>query len=127
MKKSLKILVSVLISFILISASGLFFLSRGLDKNIELNGIDLTNINDGIYNGNYKEGRWTNTLSIAIKDNKITDIDIVEDVTFSKEGVSKELFEKVKESQNTDVDVVSGATLTSRAYLKSIENAINNN
>lgn len=125
MKKVLKIIVSIILIFILIFAGGIFYLSRGLNKDIQLTGVNISNINDGVYEGKYSGGRWTNELKITIKDKKITDIDIVDDVTFSKPSVSVELFERVKKAQNTTVDAVSEATITSRAYLKSIENAIN--
>ncbi|WP_372994238.1 FMN-binding protein [Lutispora sp.] len=35
-------------------------------------------------------------------------------------------FNKVIEAQNTIVDAVSGATVTTKAYLKAIESALNN-
>jgi uncharacterized protein with FMN-binding domain len=48
----------------------------------------------------------------------------VKDVAIPKPEWAKQLFDKVIEKQNTDVDVISGATITSKAYLKSIENAL---
>jgi uncharacterized protein with FMN-binding domain len=60
-----------------------------------------------------------------VENHKITKIDIVKDVTFSKPDVSEELFMRVMESQDTRVDAVTGATVTSKAYLKAIENALN--
>lgn len=129
MKLTLKIILSVAVVLILVFASGIFYLNQGLDegKNIKINGIEISNLNDGVYNGKYKGGRWTNELNITIQDHKIIKIDIVDDVTFVKPNLSDELFSKVIEAQNTIVDVVSGATVTSKAFLKSIENALNNN
>lgn len=129
MKLIFKILLSVILIFILVSVSGIFYLARGLNegKNIRINGIDVSNLNDGIYNGKYKAGRWTNELNITVKDHKIIKIDIKDDVTFPNTDVSNELFSKVIGKQNTTVDVISEATVTSKAYLKSIEDALNNN
>ncbi|QUH21030.1 FMN-binding protein [Alkaliphilus sp. B6464] len=128
MKSILKILISIIFIFILVCASGIFYLSRGLKGGgeVKLNGIRISGLNDGIYNGKYDAGRWSNKLSVTVKDHKITEINIVDDVTFVKSGVSDELFRKVIETQNTKVDAVSQATVTSKAYLKSIENALNN-
>lgn len=125
MKKLFKILISVIALIVLIFAGGMFYISHGLEagSNIEINGLIISDINDGVYNGRYKFGRWSNNLNVTVKNNKITDIKIVKDVTFAKPSVSDELFTKVIESQNTKVDAVSGATVTSKAYLKSIENA----
>ena len=110
-------------------ASGIFYLSRGLDEgiNIKATGIDVSNFNDGIYTGKYDAGRWSNVLNVTVKDHKITDIKIEDDVTFAQQGASDEIFNKVIKEQNTTVDAVSEATVTSKAYLKSIENALSGN
>ncbi len=112
---------------ILVFAGGIFYLTRGLNEDISLDGINISSLNDGIYRGDYKAGRWTNELIITVSGQKITEIKIEDDVTFAKPDVSDELFNKVITSQNTTVDAVSGATITSKAYLKSIENALNTN
>lgn len=127
MKKFFKILISVILLFLIILAGGIFYLTRGLNegKNITLNGINISEFKDGVYIGEYKFGRWSNELDITIKDNKITEINIKKDVTLSDPNVSKELFNKVIETQNTKVDTISGATITSKSYLKAIENALN--
>ncbi|WIV12392.1 FMN-binding protein [Proteiniborus sp. MB09-C3] len=127
MKSILKILISIIIIFILVCASGILYLSQGLKEGseVKVNGVRISDLNDGIYNGKYNAGRWSNQLSVTVKDHKIIEINIVDDVTFVKSGVSDELFSKVIEAQNTEVDVVSQATVTSKAYLKSIEKALN--
>lgn len=111
----------------MVFASGIFYLSRGLNEvsNIKINGINISDIDDGIYSGRYNAGRWSNQLDVTINDHKITEINIENDVTFVKRDVSDELFNKVIEAQNTEVDAVSQATVISKAYLKSIENALN--
>jgi len=128
LKGIFKIIIAILCAFILVFASGIFYLSRGLreGKNIEVNGIDISDMNDGIYSGKYNAGRWSNQLNVTVRDNKITKINIEDDVTFAKSDVSNELFNKVIEAQNTKVDAISQATVTSKAYLMSIKNALNN-
>lgn len=128
MKGIFKIIIAILCAFILVFASGIFYLSRGLReaKNIEVNGIDISDMNDGIYSGKYNAGRWSNQLNVTVRDNKITKINIEDDVAFAKSDVSNKLFNKVIEAQNTKVDAISQATVTSKAYLMSIENALNN-
>jgi len=126
MKSFFKILLSIVIIFILVSGAGLFYLSRGLEegKNLKVNSVDLSQVNDGIYNGEYNSGRWSNKLEITINNHKITGINVVKDVTFPKDDVTEMLITKVKNNQNTNVDVISGSTVTCKAYLKSIENAL---
>jgi uncharacterized protein with FMN-binding domain len=127
LKTFFKILMSLILLFLLIFVGGIFYLSRGLNEviSISLNGIDISKLDDGKYTGEYDHGRWTNKLDITVKNNKITEILIKDDVTFSKLGVSEELFNKVIETQSTKIDAISGATVTSKAYLKSIENVLN--
>jgi uncharacterized protein with FMN-binding domain len=126
MKLFLKIILSILMVFILITAGGIFFLTRGLASGSKLviNDVKLSAVKDGIYNGKYKNGRWTNEVNLTVKDHKITNIDLVKDVLFSKPEVTKELFNNVVKEQNINVDAISGSTITSKAYLKSIENAL---
>lgn len=126
MKLFLKIILSVLMVFILITAGGIFFLTRGLASGSKLviNDVKLSAVKDGIYNGKYKDGRWTNEVNLTVKDHKITNINLVKDVLFSKPEVTKELFNNVVTEQNINVDAISGSTITSKAYLKSIEDAL---
>ncbi len=63
-------------------------------------------------------------MNITIKEHKIIKIDVVKDVFFSKPEVTEALLSKVLEKQNANVDVISGATVTSKAYLKAIENSL---
>lgn len=126
MKLVLKIVLSVFVLFVLLAGGGIFYLTRGLDTGSELviNTVNLSNLSDDKYIGNYNNGRWSNVLSVIVKDHKIVKIDIVEDVMLSRPELTKELFNNVIEKQNTDVDVISEATVTSKAYLKSIEDAL---
>ncbi|OLS01609.1 FMN-binding protein [Tissierella creatinophila] len=128
MRGILKIIITISCVFILVFASGIFYLSRGLSEgmNIGINGINISDLNDGIYSGKYNAGRWSNQLNVTVRDHKIIKINIEDDVTFAKSSVSDELFNKVIEAQNTKTDVISQATVTSKAYLKSIEDALNN-
>lgn len=117
----------VLVALVLLVAAGLFVtsgLSEGM--NVQLQGIDLNDKPDGDYTGTYSFQRWTNTLLVHVKDHRITDIDILDDVGAAQiTHCSDQVFQRVIEAQNTTVDAVSGATVTSKAYLKAIENALN--
>lgn len=126
--KVLKIIGLILLLLVIVSASGVFYLSRGLEEgvNVVINPVNLSEIKDGVYNGRNDFGRWTNELNVTVANNKITNIEIVKDVKIVSPELSTKLFQNVIEEQNIDVDVLSGGTVTSKAYLKSIENALNN-
>jgi len=64
-------------------------------------------------------------VAVHVSNHAITKIEIVNDIANAEiTGVSEEIFRRVMLAQNTDVDVVSGATVTSRAYLKAVENGL---
>lgn len=129
MKLLLKIVLAVFVLFILVFGGGLFYLSRGLEAGeaLEINSADLSAVSDGTYNGVYKGGRWTNEVRVTVKEHRITGVEVVKDVLFPKTEVTAELMERVLEQQSLDIDVVSGSTVTCKAYLKSIDNAFNQN
>ena len=115
------IVVIILIGMILITTNGL---TEG--AKVALSGINLTTVPDGIYTGIYDFKRWSNKLVVHVKDNQITAIEIVDDVPgASVTNCSGEIFRRVIAAQDTQVDAVSGATVTSKAYLKAIEDALN--
>lgn len=56
---------------------------------------------------------------------KVTDIKILEQTEKRRPDLTDELFARVIRAQSLQVDTISGATLTSKAYLKGVENALN--
>jgi uncharacterized protein with FMN-binding domain len=126
MSKFIKIILSVIFLLVLIIGGTGFYMTRGLNsgENMIINHIDTSQLRDGIYKGEYNNGRWSNEVNVTLKDKKVTQIAIVKSVVFEKPEVSRALVNKVIKKQDTDVDVISGATVTCKAYLKSIENAL---
>ena len=125
MKKKLLIAVGGAVIVILI---GMFLaVTNGLKEGADatLRGIDLSDIPDGSYTGAYDFKRWSNTVVVHIKDRRIIGIDIEKDV-FGAEitNCSAEIISRVIGAQDTKVDAVSRATVTSKAYLKAIEDAL---
>lgn len=103
------------------------FVTNGLTEgmNVPLYGVHLADKPDGDYQGVYSFKRWNNTLLVHVENHRIIGIDIVDDVGAA--GITQcadEMFRRVIEAQNTIVDTVSGATVTSKAYLKAIEDAL---
>ena len=112
----------------IILLGGFFTVTDGLSEGekITLYGVDLSNVPDGSYTGTYDFKRWSNTVTVHIKDNRIISIDMDNDVAAARiTDCANEMFRRVIEAQDTKVDAVSGATVTSKAYLKAIEDALN--
>ena len=125
-RKFNKIILGVICLLVLIIGGIGFYMTRGLNsgKNMVIHSVDASQLKDGVYKGTYNGGRWSNEVNVTLKDKKITQIDIVKNVVFEKTEVSRELINKVIKKQDTNVDVIGGASVTSKAYLKSIENAL---
>jgi uncharacterized protein with FMN-binding domain len=124
MKKKLLIILGIIVVVLVV----LFFrVTDGLTEGVRvtIDGINLSNIPDGRYTGVYEFKRWSNTVAVNVENHKITAVDIEQDVPGAGiTNCSGEVIRRVVESQTTLVDAVSGATVTSKAYLKSIENAL---
>jgi len=94
-------------------------------QTIDVQGIDLTVLEDGNYIGTFVHGRFTNTLVVHIENNMIVSINIIDDVFGgSVQNVSDEVFRRVIEAQSTEIDAISEATATTNAYLQAIERAL---
>ena len=122
-----KVLLITLAIVVVVLAAGLVIITNGLAEGakVKLSGIDLSDNPDGSYIGVYDFKRWSVTLVVEVKDQTITSIEIEKDVMAA--GITNcadEMFRRVIEAQDTNVDAVSGATVTSKAYLKAIEDAV---
>ena len=126
MKMYIKIILGVGILVVLIIGGASFYITRGLSsgKDMSTNHIDTSQLKNGVYGGKYNGGRWSNEVSVVLEGGKITKINVVKSVLVEKPEVTSELIKNVIEKQDTNVDAVSGATVTSKAYLKAIENAL---
>ena len=122
----IKIILGVILLLVLIISGTAIYMTSGLNsgKNMTINPINASQLEDGVYKGKYNGGRWSNEVNVTLKNKKIIQIAIVKSVVFERLEVSSELFNKVIKKQDTNVDIISGATVTSKAYLKSIENAL---
>lgn len=111
----------------LFGSCSLFSLTKGLNEmmGLEVKDVSLDTVADGSYTGSFAFERWSNTVEVKVQNHAITTIAIIKDVRFSKQEVSDAIFGRVIEEQSVCVDAVSGSTVTSKAYLKSIELALN--
>lgn len=126
MKKAMIVILSILGVLVLVGAGGVFYITNGLEagENLAINPVDLTAIEDGTYAGVYQAGRWSNEVAVSVADHQIANIAVVKTVTIDDPELTSTIINNVIKNQSTTVDTVSGATVTSKAYLKSIENAL---
>jgi len=128
MKKKVKKIIIIAAATFLVVAAGFFFsITNGLAEGakVQLNGISLEHIADGSYTGVYEFKRWSNTVVVHVANHRITAIDITKDMAGAEiTGSGDEMVRRVIERQDTKVDTIAGATVSSKAYLKAIENAL---
>lgn len=124
------IIVIIIIAVIGIGgAIGWSYLSKELSeaKNLIINEVDFSKLEDGTYVGEYSGGmyKWrTNKVQVTVTSGKVIKIKILYNKENRPAEFTNKLYDNVIQSQSLKVDTISGATLTSKAYLKAIENAL---
>jgi uncharacterized protein with FMN-binding domain len=94
-------------------------------ESIDITDINISDLSDGTYTDQYTQGRWRNIVEVTIHQGKIVEINQTQSVIFENEEITNQIFERVIDEQKLTIDTVAGVTVTSKAYLKSIENALN--
>ncbi|HET6785937.1 MAG TPA: hypothetical protein VFH18_07925 [Erysipelotrichaceae bacterium] len=129
----MKVWLKVFIGFIgilgLIVIVAIIVLMNGMEKGkaVEINQVNLEHVEDGTYTGSYDLTRWSNSVEVTVVNHRIEKIEVIEDVMIQLDELTQRLFNNVIMKQSLDVDIETGSTVTSLAYLKSIENALEGN
>jgi len=98
-------------------------------RNLPLNKVDFSNLKDGTYKGFFEGGmyKWReNEIQVKVENGQVTGIQVLQHKENRPKTFTDKLFNQVIESQSLQVDIVTGATLTSKAYLRGVENALKN-
>lgn len=129
MKVWLKVFIGFigLLGVIVIIAIIVLMNGMGKGKDVEINQINLENVEDGTYSGSYDLTRWSNTVEVTVVNHRIESIVVIDDVMIQLDELTQRLFNNVIMNQTLEVDIETGSTVTSLAYLKSIENALEEN
>lgn len=93
-------------------------------RDMPIGKIDLTKIDDGIYQGEEKAGNYVYKVKVEVKNHKIVDIEGVDNRKSSYVAYAEGVFPKIIKQQKANVDAVTGATTTSKALMKAVENAL---
>lgn len=96
--------------------------------NLSLDAVDFSRLNDGVYHGAYDGGMYgwrKSECDVTVADGRVTEIKLTGSADPGCANAPPDtLFKRVIKAQSLQVDAVSSATLTSKAYLKSVENAL---
>lgn len=63
-------------------------------------------------------------MQVTVSSGKVTDIQLLKNKENRPPEFTNKLYDRVIKSQSLQVDTISSAKLTSKAYLKSVENAL---
>lgn len=123
-------LIVMLVIFVVIVAGGAILFTSGErreGRSLSITDVDFKQLNDGTYIGEYEGGqfKWrANEVQVTVSSGKVTDIKLLKHKENQSPEFTYKLYDRVIESQSLQVDTISGATITSKAYLKSVENAL---
>ncbi|TEB14651.1 Electron transport complex subunit RsxG [Pelotomaculum sp. FP] len=125
----IRMLIIVLGIVVMVLGGALLFTAgeRREGRNLLIAVMDFKDLNDGTYVGEYEGGRFkwrANEVQVTVSSGKVTDIELLKNTENRPAEFTNELFNRVMQSQSLQVDTISGATITSKAYLKAVENAL---
>lgn len=85
--------------------------------------IDLTKVNDGIYEGQCDTGIVRARVQVTVRDYRMESIELLEHEN-GRGTPAEAILSQMVQKQTTAVDAVSGATCSSKVIRKAVENAI---
>ncbi len=121
-KSKVLVVVGIVAAVVIIMlAGGLFAVTRGLSEMQELviNDVNLGELPDGVYTGEFNRYRWSNKVKVIIEGGRIMDIQ-----PDSGGTLEQELSKRIIARQSLQVDTDTGATVSSKAFLKTVEEAL---
>lgn len=126
MKKGWKIILAVVLSLAIFLGVVWWYLGYGLHDTLDvtLEKVDLSTIADGVYTGEYRQGRFYYRVEVTIRDHTVADLVFAQVPRISTPEFHQEMVKRVKGARSLPVDTVTGATASSKAVLKAVENAL---
>lgn len=130
MPRFLRIVMVLVVLVALIAWVGLTVFNRGMDEvmALDIGSVDIAELPDGIYEGDYTQNRWSYSVQVAVNSGRIRDITITHS---NHEGIvggwNEAIIAEILQKQSLDIQGVSGATATTRALQRAVENALRKN
>lgn len=122
MKLALRIIVIVVV----VLGTLFLFASNGLKdiQHMQINNVDLSKLDDGVYTGGFKKARWKHDVEVTIKDHRIVAINNINKLAGFNKTTADEATKLMIEKQAILIDAVAGATVNTKAFQKAVENAL---
>jgi uncharacterized protein with FMN-binding domain len=121
----MKTVLIVIAALVVLGAGAMLWFNRGMGaiRRLSIEEPDLTALADGFYQGQFHQGRWLYAVEVTVADRRIQDIRITRS-GLEGQALGQALIREVLERQSLQVDTVSGATISTRAFLKAVEDAL---
>ncbi len=129
MSKKLKIIIGVIAVLVIGGYFGISYFMSHVEANLnqlvdmKVSGIDLEQIEDGAYTGNYRVFPITVEVQVTVEEHQIIAINLIKHQN-GQGKPAEAIIGKVVESQTLQIDSIAGATYSSKVILKAIENAL---
>lgn len=129
-KKILSSVAIVIAVFIIVTVVFYFIMVRPMFKEIsqiqkmEIVTVDLNEVMDGVYPGDFSYGKFTYEVEVTVKNHKIEGIKVIKNRNSKYAKMAEGVLARIIEKQTLQVDAISGATTTSKAFMKAVENAL---
>ena len=113
------------VAFLLLAGAMVIFAMVGLSEaiNLDIHTVPLAGIQDGLYPGEYQNGRFSNTVNVLVEDHTIAAVLPVK-IADGQEALTQTLTASILKEQTPAVDVVAGATASSKSFLRAVEAAL---
>jgi len=105
------------------SSAGEKTMNGGLET-LPTYGFDLSAVPDGTFHGESNFGSFTCKVAVTVKNHTIKTIEIVDSEKGQDSPEGREIIKKVLEEQTPYVSAVSGATISTKTFLRALENAL---
>lgn len=94
-------------------------------RSTPIESINVAEVADGTYEGTSEFGSYTYHVSVKVENHKITELKDMAPRDSIYVTYATGVFRKIINQQTPDVDAITGATTTSKAFMKAVENALN--
>jgi uncharacterized protein with FMN-binding domain len=124
MKRGRKVL--FIIGVVLVVLVGLIaigaFNGMSYVRRMTVNEVDMARVADGTYKGAFSKGRWRYNVEVSVKDHRIVSIALPDPKQAS--ALTPKVIDAILQKQAVKIDAVSGASLTTKAFARAVENAL---
>jgi len=126
MKKSWRIFLIIILALVAFLGGSWGYLMYGLREtlNVTIENVDLSNLENGVYRGQYRKGRFAYQVEVVVQNHTIETVTLTQVPRISIPAVHEEMVKRVENAGSLAVDTVASATASSKAILKAVENAL---